>query len=142
MAENGSVGMISLDLVIKEKLTEQLDKIKARVSAPAAKVGETMQAAVDKPMKNVGKSMTDSMKQARQLPVTEILRRTGLPKKTAERYRKYLVAGTLILDGDYPGLAEYMSYIDITEKTEESEDGREVKGKHRGIMKILKGGRE
>lgn len=64
MAENGSVGMISLDLVIKEKLTEQLDKIKARVSAPAAKVGETMQSAVEKPMKNVGKSMTDSMKQA------------------------------------------------------------------------------
>lgn len=86
--------------------------------------------------------LTDSMKKARQLPVTEILRRTGLPKKTAERYRKYLVAGTLILDGDYPGLAEYMSYIDITEKTEESEDGREVKDKHRGIMKILKGGRE
>ena len=61
MAENGSVGMISLDLVIKEKLTEQLDKIKARVSAPAAKVGETMQSAVEKPMTmDDVKSVTES----------------------------------------------------------------------------------
>lgn len=68
MAENGSVGMISLDLVIKEKLTEQLDKIKARVSAPAAKVGETMQSAVEKPMtkvgEKVGKAVETALKQA------------------------------------------------------------------------------
>ena len=49
MAESISIGSISLDLVIKDKLTEQLGKIKAKVSSPAAKIGESM-----------GKSMSEA----------------------------------------------------------------------------------
>lgn len=37
---NNSVGVISLDLIIKEKLGEQLEKIKSSVRSPAEKVGE------------------------------------------------------------------------------------------------------
>ena len=68
MAQNGSVGVISLDLVIKEKLTEQLDKIKAKVGIPASKVGEAVQDAVEKPMakvgESVGKAVSKAMKEA------------------------------------------------------------------------------
>ena len=68
MGENGSVGVISLDLVIKDKLAEQLDKIKSRVSAPAAKVGELVQESIEKPMANagekVGKTVRTALKQA------------------------------------------------------------------------------
>ena len=64
MGENGSVGVISLDLVIKDKLAEQLDKIKARVSAPAAKVGELVQESIEKPMANAAQSIESTMRTA------------------------------------------------------------------------------
>ena len=63
MADN-SVGMISLDLVIREKLGEQLEKIKARVSSPAEKIGEAVEEAIVKPMKNAGKAVADSVSKA------------------------------------------------------------------------------
>ena len=63
MADN-SVGMISLDLVIREKLGEQLEKIKARVSSPAEKIGEAVEEAIEKPMKNAGKAVADSVSKA------------------------------------------------------------------------------
>lgn len=63
MADN-SVGMISLDLVIREKLGEQLEKIKARVSSPAEKIGEAVEEAIEEPMKNAGKAVADSVSKA------------------------------------------------------------------------------
>ena len=45
------------------------------------------------------------------LPVKEMLGRYRVSRKVVERYRKYLIAAALILDGDYPGLAEYLGYI-------------------------------
>ncbi len=57
--------------------------------------------------------LTGEMKKSRHLPFAGLIQRTGLPKKILERHRKYLVAGTLILDGDYPGLAEYMKYAAV-----------------------------
>lgn len=53
---NGSVGAISLDLVIKNKLEEQLEKIKSSVRSPAEKIGEAISQTVEKAMGNVGKS--------------------------------------------------------------------------------------
>lgn len=61
MGESISVGSISLDLIIKDKLTEQLDKIKARVSTPAAKVGELVQESIAKPMEQAGKNISKSI---------------------------------------------------------------------------------
>ena len=45
MAENQgtSVGKISLDLVIANKLGEQLDKIKAMAESPAKQIGESIE---------------------------------------------------------------------------------------------------
>lgn len=53
---NGSVGVISLDLIIKEKLWEQLEKIKSTVRSPAEKVGEQINKSVSKSVENVKKT--------------------------------------------------------------------------------------
>ena len=55
--------------------------------------------------------LTGEMRSSRKLPIGALLKRTGLSKKLAERHRKYLIAAALILDGDYPGLADYLSFV-------------------------------
>ncbi len=68
--------------------------------------------------------LTGDMKKSRRLPISALLLRTGLPKKILERHRKYLVAGTLILDGDYPGLADYMKYAAVPKNGAGSSENR------------------
>ena len=46
-----------------------------------------------------------------QLPVRDILKATGVPKKIPERHRKYLLMALLVLDGDYPLLAQYLKFV-------------------------------
>ena len=53
----------------------------------------------------------EKMRQNRALPISEIVRRTGIKKKILERHRKYIIAAAEILNGEYPLLAEYMNYI-------------------------------
>ena len=57
------------------------------------------------------------MRQQGQLPAKKILELTGLPRKILERHRKYIIAAAEILNGEYPLLAEYMSYIRKSLKT-------------------------
>lgn len=59
-----SAGVISLDLVIKEKLGEQLEKIKSSVRSPAEKIGETISQTVENSIKNVGKSTVKTVNEA------------------------------------------------------------------------------
>ena len=59
-----SAGVISLDLVIKEKLSEQLEKIKSSVRSPAEKIGETISQTVENSIKNVGKSTAKTVDKA------------------------------------------------------------------------------
>ena len=56
------------------------------------------------------------------LPSKDLLQRTGEKKKTVERYRKYLICSGLILDGDYPGLEEYLQFINKEAQTEGGDD--------------------
>lgn len=51
-----SVGAISLDLVIKNKIGEQLEKIKSSVRSPAEKIGEQLNKSVSQSVDNVKKS--------------------------------------------------------------------------------------
>lgn len=61
---NGSVGAISLDLVIKNKLEEQLEKIRSSVRSPAEKIGEAISQTVEKAMGDVGKSASRAINTA------------------------------------------------------------------------------
>ena len=56
-------------------------------------------------------SLMGKMRSSRSVPVKEIVEKTGLPRKILERHRKYIIAAAEILNGEYPLLAEYMSYI-------------------------------
>jgi len=51
------------------------------------------------------------MRQSCTLPAKEILEGTRVPRKVLERHRRYIIAAAEILNGEYPLLAEYMSYI-------------------------------
>lgn len=48
---------------------------------------------------------------SKQLPIKTIQKNTNLPRKILENYRRYIIAAIEILSGEYPGLAEYISYI-------------------------------
>ena len=51
------------------------------------------------------------MQEGRSLPMKELLKLTGLPKKVVERHRRYIIAAAEIMNGEYPLLKEYMEYI-------------------------------
>ena len=50
--------------------------------------------------------LVPEMRRKKTLPVKRLLNRVDTVRKLADRYRKYLITSTLILDGDYPGLAD------------------------------------
>lgn len=47
----------------------------------------------------------------KQLPLKIIQKNTLLPRKLLEHHRKYIIAAITILSGEYPCLAEYLSFI-------------------------------
>ena len=51
------------------------------------------------------------MRTSKSLPVKELLTLTKVQKKILERHRRYIIAAAEILNGEYPLLREYMSYI-------------------------------
>ena len=51
------------------------------------------------------------MRLARLLPIKELSAESGVVRKILERHRKYIIAGAEILDGDFPILAGYLSYV-------------------------------
>ena len=62
--------------------------------------------------------LVKKMRKSGILPVKELLSRTNLSRKLVDRYRKYLITSALILDGDYPGLSEYLQYVKKELQTE------------------------
>lgn len=65
------------------------------------------------------------MRTTHTLPIAEIRKLTEakkffkVPQKILERHRKYIIAATEILLGEYPILAEYLDYIRDTKKQDE-----------------------
>lgn len=51
------------------------------------------------------------MRQRRSLPVMELSTACDLSHKVVDRHRRYIIAATEILDGDFPQLSEYLRYI-------------------------------
>ncbi len=51
------------------------------------------------------------MRCTKRLPIKIIQKNTNLPRKLLEHHRKYIVAAVIILSGDYPMLADYLSFI-------------------------------
>ena len=51
------------------------------------------------------------IKENKKLPIKTILERTSVSGKIIDRHRKYLIAVSVILDGDYPLISDYISEI-------------------------------
>ena len=51
------------------------------------------------------------MQSTKRLPIAKLEHNTTIPRKILERHRKYIIAVTEILDGDYIYLAEYVKRI-------------------------------
>ncbi len=51
------------------------------------------------------------MRLAHLLPIKELSTASGVIRKILERHRKYIIASAEILDGDFPILAGYLSYV-------------------------------
>ena len=47
----------------------------------------------------------------RRLPIKEITETTGLKNKLLDRYRRYIIMAVVILNGEYPLLADYLQYV-------------------------------
>ncbi|MBQ7372283.1 MAG: hypothetical protein IJW67_10485 [Blautia sp.] len=62
--------------------------------------------------------LTGEMRKKKTLPIKELIHRVKISRKLIDRYRKYLITASLILDGEYPGLSDYLSYVkqDISER--------------------------
>ena len=57
------------------------------------------------------RSIVEKMQSSRLLPIAEIIKITGLPRKVIENHRRYIIAAIEIMNGEYPLIAEYMKYI-------------------------------
>lgn len=56
-------------------------------------------------------ALFSSLEKSRKLPVKALATVSGVSRKTLDRYRKYIIMAVLILDGDYPQLAEYLKFV-------------------------------
>ena len=55
--------------------------------------------------------LVEYLKKKKILPASEIQKRSGQSIKFLDKFRKYLIASTVILDGDYPQIAEYVEFL-------------------------------
>jgi RNA polymerase sigma factor len=55
--------------------------------------------------------LIQEMRDTRQLSLKNIEKNAKVPRKILERHRKYIIAATELLSGEYPKLAEYLHYI-------------------------------
>lgn len=55
--------------------------------------------------------LVSELRDSKRLLISIIEKNSGIPRKILERHRKYIIAATEILSGDYPYLAEYLKFI-------------------------------
>lgn len=56
-------------------------------------------------------ALLERLRRTKALPMKELTECSGVPRKILDRHRRYIIAAAEILNGEYPLLAEYMSYI-------------------------------
>ncbi len=78
-------------------------------SPKSVKTKKACSEAINFVLKN--EEVLNKMRKTLLLPIKEIMDNSKVPRKLLERHRKYIIAAVEILDGDYPQIAEYMSYI-------------------------------
>ena len=57
------------------------------------------------------RALMEKLRRTRALPASELCRAANVSRKILENHRKYIIASAEILDGDFPGLGEYLRYV-------------------------------
>ena len=55
--------------------------------------------------------LLSELEKTHRLPIRPLSASSGVPRKTLDRYRKYLIMAVLVLSGDYPFLQEYLKFM-------------------------------
>ncbi len=55
--------------------------------------------------------LKDFLRRNRALPIKELCGETKVKRKIIERHRKYIIAATEIMSGDFPMLSEYLGFV-------------------------------
>ncbi len=55
--------------------------------------------------------MLVKLESTKKLPALELAAKSGVSRKTIDRYRKYVIMAVVILRGDYPHISEYLKFI-------------------------------
>lgn len=55
--------------------------------------------------------LLEEVKRSKMLPLKILSKNLKIPRKNIERHRKYIIAATEILSGEYPYLKEYFRYV-------------------------------
>ena len=55
--------------------------------------------------------MIQELEKSRKLPIRAVAAGSGVSRKVLDRYRKYIIMGIQVLNGDYPQLAEYLKFV-------------------------------
>jgi RNA polymerase sigma factor len=56
-------------------------------------------------------NLQESFRKSRQLPLAILCERAGIPRKIADRHRRYIVSAVLVLTGEYPYMAEHLRWM-------------------------------
>ena len=56
-------------------------------------------------------ALFSALTKSRKLPIKALSAASGVSRKTLDRYRKYIIMAVMILNGDYPHLAEYLKFV-------------------------------
>lgn len=81
----------------------------SKCSPHAAKTKKACAKAVNYLLENP--LLIHDMRDTKQLSIKIIEKNVKVPRKILERHRKYIIAATEILSGEYPNISEYLRYI-------------------------------
>ncbi len=96
---------------LKEKLAEyDISFFDLADCSPKAKKSREACSQVLKAIFTPPPLMEDIIK-SKSLPIKKIIERQKISRKLIDRHRKYLMSAALIIDGDYPNIAEYIPYF-------------------------------
>ncbi len=62
-------------------------------------------------------ALLSKLKKQKSLPIKELSEKLHVSRKLLDRYRRYIIAVVLILDGDYPLLSDYMNWLKELKET-------------------------
>jgi RNA polymerase sigma factor len=80
-----------------------------RCSPKSKKTREACKKAVNALLNDAG--LQAELINSGQLPIRALTEMTGLPRKLLDNHRRYIIAANELLSGEYPGLAEYLTFI-------------------------------